>query len=79
MSGNPKPPWLLDSGASTNMAGGTNLLTSIGNINPVIIDLPNGEKTVADKQGTVTLDNGLKLRKTLSDWYGGRERWGLLL
>jgi len=64
-SGNPKPPWLLDSGASTHMTGETNLLTSIENINPVIIDFPNGEKTGADKQGTVTLGKGLKLHKTL--------------
>ena len=40
-------------------------MTNIENINPVIIDLPNGEKTVTDKQGTVTLDKGVKLHETL--------------
>jgi len=65
LSGNPKLPWLLDSGASTHMTGETNLMTNIENINSVIIDLLNGKKIVADKQGTVILDKGLKLHKTL--------------
>jgi len=65
LSGNPKPRWLLDSGASAHMTGEINLMTNIENINPVIIDLPNGEKTVADKRGTVILDKVLKLHKTL--------------
>ena len=47
------------------MTGETNLLTNIENINPVIIDLPNGEKTVTDMQGTVILDKALKLHETL--------------
>jgi len=64
LSGNPKPPWLIDSGASTHMSGEENLLRNIENIGPVIVDLPNGEKTVTNKQGTVILDKGLKLHKT---------------
>ena len=40
-------------------------MTNIENINSVIIDLSKGEKTVADKRGTVILDKGLKLHKTL--------------
>ena len=63
--GNPKGPWLLDSGASTHMTGDTNFLTSTESINPVIIGLPKRWKDGCNKQGTVTLDKGLKVQKTL--------------
>ena len=65
LSGNPKPPWLIDSGASTHMTGEVGSLFNIEKIDPVIIDLPNGQRTITDKQGTIVLDKNLSLDKTL--------------
>ena len=64
LSGNPKPPWLIDSGASTHMTREVGLLFNIEKIDPVIIDLPNGQKTIVDKQGTIMLDKNFSLDKT---------------
>lgn len=65
LSGNPKPPWLIESGASTHMTGEVSSLFNIEKVDPVIIDIPNGQRTIADKQGTIVLDKNLSLDKTL--------------
>jgi len=41
------------------------LLKNVEGISPVIVDLPNGAKTVAMKQGTILLEKDLKLNQTL--------------
>ena len=65
LTGNRDQAWLIDSGASTHMTGNSNNLIDVETISPVIVDLPNGVKTVADKHGTAVLENTLKLHNTL--------------
>ena len=65
LSGNPKPPWRINSRASTHMTGEDSSLFNIEKIGPVIIDLPNGQKNIVDKQGTIMLDKNLSMDKTL--------------
>jgi len=60
-----KSPWLIDSGASTHMTGDEHILERTANIPSVVVDLPNGAKTVATKQGTSLLGKNLVLKHTL--------------
>jgi len=50
-----EPPWMIDSGTSKHMIGDLCLLTNTKAISPIIIDLPNGDQTIATKQGSVAL------------------------
>ena len=45
--------WILDSGASNNMAGELNLMKNSKRIQPVPINFPNGVLTIATQQGSV--------------------------
>ena len=57
--------WMLDSGASSHMAGDVTLLNKVEKIPPVAIGLPNGTYTMAQEQGSVALARGLELKKVL--------------
>jgi len=52
-----EPPWLIDSGASTDMTGNAKFLKDVAAIQHVEIYLPDGARTVATKQGSAVMDN----------------------
>ena len=47
------------------MVGDVSLLTKVKDITPVAIGLPDGTYTVAKEQGSVALEQGLKLKNIL--------------
>ena len=49
--------WMIDNGASKNMAGDLNLLKGSEGTDTIVIDLRNGDQMMATKQGLVTLGN----------------------
>ncbi|KAK3009463.1 hypothetical protein RJ639_013409 [Escallonia herrerae] len=57
--------WLIDSGASHHMTGNLNFFSSIWDIPPSPIGLPNGLQTNAIKAGSVSLADGITLRHVL--------------
>ncbi|KAI5402106.1 hypothetical protein KIW84_066538 [Lathyrus oleraceus] len=60
-------PWIIDTGASHHMTGKWDCLTNIHNIFEFSIGLPNGEETVATKEGNVVLNERLQLKNVLYD------------
>ena len=48
-------PWIIDTGASHHMTGMLACLRELRDIMPCSVELPNGEKTMAVKEGTVLL------------------------
>jgi hypothetical protein len=58
-------PWIVDTGASHHMTGQLECLTNIHNIFECSIGLPNGEETVATKEGTVVFNERLQLKNVL--------------
>ncbi|XP_057984651.1 uncharacterized protein LOC131169439 [Hevea brasiliensis] len=58
-------PWIIDTGASHHMTGTLAFLSELRDIVPCSIGLPNGEKTLAVKEGTVLLGGDLKLQQVL--------------
>ncbi|PNX93517.1 retrovirus-related Pol polyprotein from transposon TNT 1-94 [Trifolium pratense] len=58
-------PWIIDTGASHHMTGQLECLTNIRNIFECSIGLPNGEETVATKEGNVVLNERLQLKNVL--------------
>ncbi|KAK3009829.1 hypothetical protein RJ639_013954 [Escallonia herrerae] len=57
--------WLIDSGASHHMTGNLNFFSSIWDIPPYPVGLPNGLQTNAIKAGSVSLADGITLRHVL--------------
>ncbi|KAL1219887.1 Retrovirus-related Pol polyprotein from transposon TNT 1-94 [Cardamine amara subsp. amara] len=57
--------WVLDSGASNHMTGYEDLLCYSKYILPCTIGLPNGEKIIARKKGTVVFDEDFELKNVL--------------
>ena len=60
-----KVSWMLDSGASCHMVGDISVMSNLKKITPVVVALPNGAYTIAQEQGSVTLDTGIKLNNVL--------------
>lgn len=60
-----KEAWIIDTGASNHMTGNLRLLQELKDVHGCPIGLPDGQKTVATKEGTTTLDGGLKLSNVL--------------
>lgn len=58
-------PWIIDSGASHHMTGQLECLTNVHSILECFVGLPNGEETVATKEGTVVLNGRLTLTNVL--------------
>ncbi|KAJ1695814.1 hypothetical protein LUZ63_012512 [Rhynchospora breviuscula] len=56
--------WLLDSGASHHMTGDISCLQNVYLVKPSAVVLPNGEQTIAEKEGTVKLE-GVMLKRVL--------------
>ncbi|KAK3036929.1 hypothetical protein RJ639_030894 [Escallonia herrerae] len=61
----PTHTWLIDSGASHHMTGNLNFFSSIWNIPPSPVGLPDGLQTNAIKVGSVSLADGITLRHVL--------------
>ena len=57
--------WIIDSGASHHMTGTRACLRDVSDIVSCSVEMPNGEATVALKEGTVHLGGGLKLQHVL--------------
>lgn len=57
--------WLLNNGASCHMTCNLELLENVGEIEPIIIGLPNGMNTVVKKSGTINLGPNLKSMNVL--------------
>ena len=57
--------WMLDSGASSHMAGDVALLNKVEKIPLVAIGLPNGTFTMAREQGSVALEQEVELKNVL--------------
>ncbi|KAK2997862.1 hypothetical protein RJ639_026352 [Escallonia herrerae] len=57
--------WLIDSGASHHMMGNLNFFSSIWDIPPSPVGLPDGLQTNAIKAGSVSLADGITLRHVL--------------
>jgi len=60
-----KPPWFIDSGATSHMTGDMSLVDDFRYINPIAINLPNGKQVWTNKEGIVRLGEILKLSKVL--------------
>ena len=56
--------WLFDSGAYNHMSGNLSLFTNLRNITSSV-GLPNGHSTIATKEGTIFLSDGLILEHVL--------------
>ncbi|KAK3037432.1 hypothetical protein RJ639_031926 [Escallonia herrerae] len=61
----PTHTWLIDSGASHHMTGNLNFFSSIWDIPPSLVGLPDGLQTNAIKAGSVSLADGITLRHVL--------------
>ncbi|KAK3037852.1 hypothetical protein RJ639_031893 [Escallonia herrerae] len=61
----PTHTWLIDSGASHHMMGNLNFFSSIWDIPPSPVGLPDGLQTNAIKAGSVSLADGITLRHVL--------------
>ncbi|KAK3035256.1 hypothetical protein RJ639_033890 [Escallonia herrerae] len=61
----PTHTWLIDSGASHHMTGNLNFFSSIWDIPPSPVGLPDGLQTNAIKAGSVSLADGITLRHVL--------------
>ncbi|KAJ0009953.1 hypothetical protein Pint_34664 [Pistacia integerrima] len=57
--------WIIDSGVSHHMIGTFSCLSEVRDIVPCSVGLPNGEETMALKEGTVFLREALILRHVL--------------
>ncbi|XP_058003783.1 uncharacterized protein LOC131180171 [Hevea brasiliensis] len=57
--------WIIDIGASHHMTGTLAFFSELRDIVPCSVGLPNGEKTLAVKEGTVLLGGDLKLQRVL--------------
>lgn len=60
-----KEAWIIDTGASNHMTGNLRLLQELKEVQGCPVDFPDGQKLVATKEGTTTLDGGLKLSNVL--------------
>ena len=58
-------PWIVDMGASHHMTGQLECLTNVRNILEYSVGLPNGAEIVATKEGTVVLNDKLRLTNVL--------------
>ena len=58
-------PWIIDTGASHHMTSTYECLNDLRDIMPYPVGLPNGVKTKALKEGTMTLGEKLKLQHVL--------------
>ncbi|KAK2999397.1 hypothetical protein RJ639_022660 [Escallonia herrerae] len=61
----PTYTWLIDSGASHHMTGNLNFFSSIWDIPPSPVGLPDGLQTNAIKASSVSLADGINLRHVL--------------
>ena len=57
--------WIIDSGASNHMTGTMRNFNKERTIEGCPVGLPNGEHVLANKEGDVVLDGGLKLKNVL--------------
>ncbi|KAH9789598.1 retrotran gag 3 domain-containing protein [Citrus sinensis] len=57
--------WILDTGASHHMTGNRKILCDIVSVIPCSIRLPDGNTTIANKEGTVVLASLLRLNNVL--------------
>ena len=57
--------WIIDSGASHHMTGSLDLLLDVHNVKPCVVGLPNGDQTMATKEGTAKLGGCLHLTNVL--------------
>ena len=57
--------WIIDTRASDHMTGILNNLHNLRGIIPRIVGLPNGNTTVAIKEGALSLDRGITLENVL--------------
>jgi len=57
--------WLLDSGASCHMTGDMKKLSRTYDIHPILMNMPNGQRSVASKQGMVKLSSIITLYDVL--------------
>ncbi|XP_029125466.1 uncharacterized protein LOC114915233 [Cajanus cajan] len=53
--------WIIDTGASSHMTGNLSLLCGLRDVIGCPVRLPDGKQLMANKEGTVTLDGGLKV------------------
>jgi hypothetical protein len=60
-----KEAWIIDTGASNHMTGNLRSLQELKDIQGCPVGMPDGQKVVATKEGTTTLDGGLKLSNVL--------------
>jgi hypothetical protein len=60
-----KEVWIIDTGASNHMTGNLKLLQDLKDVQGCPVGLPDGQKVLATKEGTTTLDGGLKLSNVL--------------
>ncbi|KAK3406459.1 hypothetical protein EUGRSUZ_K02658 [Eucalyptus grandis] len=60
-------PWIIEIRASHHMTRTLVFLRELCDLVPCLVELPDGEKTMAMKEGTVLLGGDLKLRRALFD------------
>ena len=60
-----KGDWLLDSGATCHMTGDLKKLNMVHNVSPILVKMPNGQNSLASKQGTVKLNPRITLHDVL--------------
>nr|KYP32416.1 hypothetical protein KK1_046919 [Cajanus cajan] len=57
--------WIIDTGASSHMTTNLSLLCGLRDVVGCLVRLPDGKQLMANKEGTVTLDGGLKVETVL--------------
>jgi len=59
------PHWIIDTGASNHMTGNINLLSNVKQTDPCNIGLPDGNRVISVKSGTIHLSDRLTLMNVL--------------
>nr|KYP43275.1 hypothetical protein KK1_035276 [Cajanus cajan] len=57
--------WIIDTGASSHMTGNLSLLCGLRDVVGCPVRLPDGKQLMTNKEGTMTLDGGLKVENVL--------------
>ena len=60
-----KGEWILDSGASCHMTGNLGKLSNVHDTHPILVELPNGDTSLASRQGWAQLNSTTTLSNVL--------------
>ena len=57
--------WIIDIGANNHVTGSLELMSDVNEVFACLVKLPDGKEAVAEKEGTMVLNEHLKLNNVL--------------